>query len=39
MREKKLREYARYELEAFLKKIDSYAEKEKKDGTESDQAA
>ena len=36
MGEKELREYARYELEALAGKVDLYAEKEEKDGTESD---
>ncbi len=34
-----LREYACYELEAIPKKVDPYAEKEEKHGTEPDQAA
>lgn len=34
-----LREFACYELEALPEKVDPYAEKEEKDGTESDQAA
>lgn len=34
-----LREYACYELEALPEKVEPYAEKEEKDGTEPDQAA